>query len=397
MPSSIGFLLSEIPSFFSRSSLRREEFQKLFETMDPDNERSGTPSPFQKFSTTRWLVRAKCLYNLLMNWHELKAYFSCAEVMAPANIRYKVSSILNMLKDETLYLFISFLTPVVQEFERLNSLFQGSNVDPEVLFGELELHHRSLRSRVFDSRGYQLPLPCIDFGAKFLSDCQSFILQQPAHQREAAEKSVENTKIRCLKFLMGLLAELEKRLPENKGLFQGMSNLSPQKVLSQFKKVPFRDLPLPHLMGSNSDIIEHQYRKISHVDWAETSIFSGSSIPKNSFEFWSAVQGYCLLDNNYPFQELANYCLSCLILPISNAFVERVFSQVTYVKNKQRNRMSIKLLDSVIRIKSYLMSRKICCKDFVITPQMLEKCNSSIYEDKSEEDSELPLWLGDLE
>jgi hypothetical protein len=49
-----------------------------------------------------------------------------------------------MLKDEALYLFISFLAPVVQEFERLNSLFQGSNVDPEVLFGELELHHRSL-------------------------------------------------------------------------------------------------------------------------------------------------------------------------------------------------------------------------------------------------------------
>jgi hypothetical protein len=60
--------------------------------------------------------------------------------MAPANIHYKVSSILNILKDDTLYLF---LTPVVEEFERLNSLFQGSNVNPEVLFGKLELHHRS--------------------------------------------------------------------------------------------------------------------------------------------------------------------------------------------------------------------------------------------------------------
>jgi hypothetical protein len=42
-----------------------------------------------------------------MNWHELKAYFSCEEAMAPANIRYKVSSILNMLKDASLYLFVS--------------------------------------------------------------------------------------------------------------------------------------------------------------------------------------------------------------------------------------------------------------------------------------------------
>jgi hypothetical protein len=74
-----------------------------------------------------------------MNWHELKAYFSCEEAMAPANIRYKVSSILNMLKDASLYLFVSFPTPVAQEFEHLNSLFQGSNVDPELLFSELEV------------------------------------------------------------------------------------------------------------------------------------------------------------------------------------------------------------------------------------------------------------------
>jgi len=75
----------------------------------------------------------------------------------------------------------------------------------------------------------------------------------------------------------------------NKGLFQGMSNLSFRKVLSRVKKVPFRGLPLPHLMGSNSDITENQYRKISHIDWAETSIFSDSSIPKNSGVLFKAI------------------------------------------------------------------------------------------------------------
>jgi hypothetical protein len=184
----------------------------------------------------------------------------------------------------------------------------------------------------------------------------------------------------------------------NKALLQGMSNLSPEKFLSQVEKVPFRDLPLPHLMGSNSDIIENQYRKISHIDLAETSIFSDSSIPKNSSESWIGVQGYCLFDNCYPFQELANYCLSCLILPTSNAFVQRVFSQVTYVKNKQRN-WAIKLLDSVIQIKNYLMRHKLCCKYFVIAPdagKVLES-ETEAFMLTSHEDSELPLWLADLE
>jgi len=38
-----------------------------------------TPLPFEKPSATRWLARGKILFNMLMSWHELKAYFVSAE------------------------------------------------------------------------------------------------------------------------------------------------------------------------------------------------------------------------------------------------------------------------------------------------------------------------------
>ncbi|KAH9489317.1 hypothetical protein Btru_057581 [Bulinus truncatus] len=41
LPSNIGFLLAEIPAFFSRSTIRREDVLKIFETMNPNNERMG--------------------------------------------------------------------------------------------------------------------------------------------------------------------------------------------------------------------------------------------------------------------------------------------------------------------------------------------------------------------
>ena len=72
IPSPVGFLLSDVPRFFNKSTIRRNEYEKLFELMNPNNERMGTPSPFQKYSATRWLVRGKCLYNLLVNWLEQK-------------------------------------------------------------------------------------------------------------------------------------------------------------------------------------------------------------------------------------------------------------------------------------------------------------------------------------
>jgi len=56
--------------------------------MDPIEERKGTSLPFQQASHTRWLVRGKVMYNILMNWEELKAYFMCAEQASGADARY---------------------------------------------------------------------------------------------------------------------------------------------------------------------------------------------------------------------------------------------------------------------------------------------------------------------
>ena len=52
LPSRLGFLLSEIPKWFSKSTARRDAFTTLFNVMNADNARMGTPSPFQKSSTT---------------------------------------------------------------------------------------------------------------------------------------------------------------------------------------------------------------------------------------------------------------------------------------------------------------------------------------------------------
>ena len=388
MPSSVGFLLADIPTFFSKSALRREEFLNLFKVMDPNEERRGTPTPFQKFSTTRWLVRGKVLYKLLVNWQELKAYFNCAEQHAPVNIRWKVRSISNMLNDDTVFIYVTFVTPIVQEFERLNALFQSSYVDPEKLVNELYLHHKSLHQRVYDSRGFKLPLSCLDLGAKVQAECSKFIQRHTPEMRENAKKIVEDIQTRCLNFLLELLQQIEKRLPESKAVFKGLSFLTPSKVLSQVDKVPFAQLPLQHLFGDKEQEIEDQYRKVNYVAWSETELFQKTEVPKSPIEFWSKVRDYKNAEEQFAFRDLADYCLACHTLPISNACVERVFSRVTFVKNKHRNRLSTKMLDSILRIKSYLSNRNICCKDFKISQKMIEKCTKDMYKDTASDGEE---------
>jgi len=55
-----------------------------------------------------------------------------------------------------------------------------------------------------------------------------------------------------------------------------------------------------------------------------------------------------------------------LSLPHSNADAERIFSIVTDVKNKKRNRMNIENLNAICKIRSNFQAQNIHCHTFQI-------------------------------
>ena len=170
LPSNLGYILAEIPKWFSKSKIRGEAFKDLFMTIDPNEKRKGTPLPFQKTSSTSWLVRGKVIYNILVNWQELKAYFARALPTTDASCRYKAREILGMLSYPINLLYFHFISPVVTEFEGVNSFFQATDADPEEMVQELTLHHKSLQDRLLDRRGERLPIDKVDLGAKFMHE-----------------------------------------------------------------------------------------------------------------------------------------------------------------------------------------------------------------------------------
>ena len=127
LPSNIGLLLCEVPSWFSNSKSRQKAYKQLFIVMNTESANthsSSQPLPFQKVSLTRWLVRGKVMYNLLISWETLKAYFTCfKQNYARYEVKYKARMIKEMLSDYKNDLYVVFATPIVQEFERVNSLF----------------------------------------------------------------------------------------------------------------------------------------------------------------------------------------------------------------------------------------------------------------------------------
>lgn len=146
LPASMGFLMSEIPKWFSKSCLRRKAYISLFEVIDPNNERVGTPTPFHHAAATRWLARGKIMNNILSNWEELHAYFVSAEQNSGQEAKFRLRMLKEMLADDMSKLYFHCVTPIVMNFEKVNSFFEATDTEPQSMEDELTMLYRAMKS-----------------------------------------------------------------------------------------------------------------------------------------------------------------------------------------------------------------------------------------------------------
>lgn len=96
-------------------------------------------------------------------------------------------------------------------------------------------------------------------------------------------------------------------------------------------------------------------------------------------KFWIRVSNETDCAGNRLFPMLSDVALAMLTLPMSNAAVERVFSQVTLTKTDLRNRMGIDTLENVLHVKYGLRRNgKCCCTDFQPSEAFFEKFTSDV-------------------
>ena len=73
--------------------------------------------------------------------------------------------------------------------------------------------------------------------------------------------------------LMETLSQVKVRLPPIKGVFDGLSFLSPAQLLSQCARAPLEQVPFLHLQQDPN--VGHQYRDMLYVNWAEQDACEG--------------------------------------------------------------------------------------------------------------------------
>ncbi|XP_072387158.1 uncharacterized protein [Diabrotica undecimpunctata] len=378
----VDFLLKETYNWFKYSSLRVAKYKEIFDLINL-NEKNKF-SKLTQLSATRWLSRFKAVEKILSQYLELETFFSInyvTERCHTAKILY------DTYKNKENKLILQFLLPYLKQIYNLNVYFQKTDIDHYKSYKDIMTFIWSLVRQILKPGLIEhLNLESLPNSLKYdnnylaLDDCDFGYYFQKEFEAEAAHMSPEQIlllKQKCLDFIKVLILELVKRMPTHIEVFQKAQNFSPTIILNH-RRPKFTDLPLQFAQNSISEL-EVQYRNILSVSWSE--IFP-EGIPDDPLKFWKKVITLKNAAGDLLFFELSIFAFKMLSLPSSNASVERVFSIMNLVKTKIRNKMMLKLLNSILIIKYHFYVNNICCQTFEPSDEMLTRFTSNMYETK---------------
>lgn len=365
LPRNLDYLVETSHSWFSRSTKRTIEFADLYKTIT-----GKMPTTIPKLSGTRWLARFEAIQILIAQWDEYKLYFELEKSKTRCSSGYTAEELWNMFKKDENKLYLLFIRDVLKDVINLNKLFQSSAVEPFKLFTDLNFLMFSTLQRIivphqldkvknqdlasYDFKKYVMMTDCINFGFYF--------------NELSGKINNENLKVikeRCKEFLIKLTEELQKRIPTNLQILEKICVFSPENARNSIKP-DITDIAVTFkAICSNIESTNTEWSLVHRVEVDAVT----------SDEFWGKLNLISDSAGQKRFPHISNLALALLSLPFSNASVERAFSIVNVVKDKLRNKLLVKTIDAIVRVRFSVENK---CHTFRPTPAMLRKFVSEV-------------------
>ncbi len=141
----------------------------------------------------------------------------------------------------------------------------------------------------------------------------------------------------------------------------------------------FPNIIIPHPKLTESCQLDDEWRKLQFMDPNDLPKFEGSR--KDVVIFWGMISRIVNTSDQRRFPTISKLTTTLLCLPHSNADVERIFSHVTVIKTKARNKMKTKTLDAIIMTKQSL---RCTCVEFQPDKSICKCINIDMYDSSPE-------------
>lgn len=312
---------------FSNSAKRKEELKQCFEFMDMEYEEVLRHAP------TRWLSLYKAVERLLLSWPAIKAYFlelgeeNCNKVVW-GFIKDQENAVADDLSSLTLpeaYLhfvhhFMYLMTQTLLKLE--------SNI---ITVTEVDEIMRSLRNQLQNRVNDRF------FGSKVNSALNNF-------------KSSNFVK-EALQVYTRAIDYLNKWYDFDNNVFQNFTIFNLKTEEFNFNDV----LKAAKCINNeiNEDVLFDEIHEIKRVLPDMLPLLSTLPVDKK----WVKI-----LSTQNEFREVPKIVSSILAIPVSNAFVEGLFSIMGNIWTNERNRLRLELIKGEICTK---INFNMCCSDFL--------------------------------
>jgi len=166
-----------------------------------------------------------------------------------------------------------------------------------------------------------------------------------------------------------------KRLPYKDTFLEHLSFLEPNITFYDESRVKIPNLShvtarFENINCSNLDfewgILPSRFNKEEKIELSSLEID----------EMWKQILDRKDFDGEKLFPTLESLIAIIFSLPHSNAEAERIFSMVTDIKTKKRNRLSNDMVSAICTIRSHFQAENINCITFPVDPRHLELHNS---------------------
>jgi len=368
LPETCENLIRSISTYISGSAKRSVilcEFQDFF---------AGERNKILKLSNTRWLILHKCIVRLLDNWEILKSYF----ILAVTEDKLQSAEvILTCLNDNFIKAYMLFLKYSLHFFNNFNALFQSRTILIHKLFVSSQQLIRQL------AQNFIIPEALTHIASLNVDDeniiqhlndiyvgpeCEHLLATLPL-------ECAQEIRLKCLDFYKTAVKEILKRLPYNDPFFELLTFLDPQIALYHEGRIKVKDLTDIAVRIGQIDItkLAFEWRILpSTFNDVEKKELASLDIEN----MWIKILEHKDFSGNKLFVTLNLLVEAVLSLPHSNAEAERIFSIVSDVKNKKRNRLSNDTVSAICIVRSSFQTQNINCLKFEVDSRHLELHNA---------------------
>jgi hypothetical protein len=354
IPVRVEKFVRDVYNFFSNSSKRKREFEKLQVEFGMYKVHKIL-SPGQ----TRWLSYGACLQRILDKWEVLSAYFKVHEEEL-----YK-----NFCSADVIFT-VKYVNYFMQKFNKANALFQSQSCTIHIVHEEMvSLYKQVLRFCIKISLfqlgdQYILLNEVVDLEENLLTYEETFtaISKRVLEESDWEFNSIsEECKQQLQSFIIILCRKLRIYYPYSNQLMPSLQILdyrgkyAPEKLDILMKAFGYQFTRFERLA------IYDEYDTIFTKNWKEdpefNEYFNSVSVcidREYSVEnFWGKLHEFSIGNPaTYKFVNISKFMCVLMSLPHSNADTERAFSSVKNIKTDKRNKMCLETLEALLMVRT---------------------------------------------